>query len=139
MGFESFGTLASIGLILLFMSSYQADPDNYFEFINDTIGTVFVDIEEDLQDSFSDKPTLNTFVNLLIKSMILGLIASLYLLAFVAELIPFSAIELLNLWAILFVLALVPWNFLLGVSFLVKDWWKKRKSSDSIETDKVVK
>ncbi|KKK64416.1 hypothetical protein LCGC14_2984450, partial [marine sediment metagenome] len=60
MGFASFGTLASIGLMLVFLLSYQTDPDNYFEFINESIGTSFVNIEEKLEESFSNRPTLNT-------------------------------------------------------------------------------
>lgn len=136
MGFASFGTLASIGLMLVFLLSYQTDPDNYFEFINESIGTSFVNIEEKLEESFSNRPTLNTVVNLLVKSVILGVLSSLYLVAFVAEVIPFSAIELLNLWAILIVISLIPWKFLLGVGFLIKDWWKKRELLRSKENSK---
>ncbi len=116
-----------LGIFLLFLTFYQADPDQYYERVNTIVGGVLSEVNEDISEEFSNTPTITKIIDLLIKSIILSLMATIYMIGLMAELIPYDATTLLNLWAVLFVIAIIPWNFVLGVTFLIKDWWKKRK------------
>lgn len=116
-----------LGIFLLFLSFYQADPTQYYERIDSIATEALSDVSPDISGEFSKTPTLVKAVDLIIKSVILSLMATIYMIGFLAEIIPYSAVDLLNLWAVLFIITIIPWNFVLGVTFLVKDWWKKRK------------
>lgn len=119
---------AYVGFFLLFLTLYQADPNQYYERIDSIATETLLDISTDVSEEFSKTPTLAKVVDLMIKSIILSVMATIYLIGYIAEIVPYKATTLLNIWAVLFAIAIIPWNFSLGLVFLAKDWWKKRKS-----------
>lgn len=137
-------SLVLAGVFLVFLIFYQANPDSYVQTVENTLDSVYTTYKEnksttnDLEET-EYSPLISKVMDHFLLGIVSMTIAFVYLTSIIAMVIPFDAITLLYIWAVLMVLSIIPWGVLLGLGLFIKDWLDKRKSTNSIETDKEVK
>ncbi len=121
-------------IFLLFLTIYQADPDNYYKTIDETFKGIDEKFEEDYQVSYdSQEATLKTFILLFLKSVLYGMFAIAIVVVWLASIIPFSGETLLLIYIVFFVINSIPWDIILGVGLLINDKIKKKREKNESE------
>ncbi len=131
-------SLFNIGLFLIFLVLAQtAGQEEYLNIIDNTLTEITESFDHKFEGQYSDSGTnldasFGRGIDYFITGAIFSIVGFMYLMAMIARFIPVDAITLVYLWVVLAVISVIPWSFLLGVVFLFKDWWKKRKAKRKI-------
>lgn len=113
---------------LIFLMIYQAAPEKYYEAIDTAFGDLNNKIDKTWETEFdSQKATISTLVDLLIKSGLYSLFALAIIVIWMASIVPLPAQDLLFIYIIVFIIGNIPWGIILGVGLLTKDWLDKRR------------
>ncbi len=113
---------------LLFLVIYQAEPETYYERIDEAFKGMIEGFEEKYPTEFdSQDATIQTMISLFLKAALYSMFGIAVMVVWVASIVPLSGETLLWLYFIFFIVGNIPWSLLVGVGLLISDKIKRGK------------
>ena len=113
---------------LMFLIIYQAEPETYYETIDETFKGLHEEFDEQYPTGFDSKDaTMQTIFFLFIKAGLYSMLGIAIMVVWIASIVPFSGETLLWIYIVFLVVGNVPWGLLLGVGLMINDKIKRRK------------